>query len=112
MYHPIKRTKCCVKPDELVTLIKKHYLDKTKTVKYQTTDGSEVSHITYSFEAKLKDCEVPINFVVILGKWNKDDVTDVTSSLFHFPKITTKLMGTSQSLSLASNEYVICETSE
>jgi len=77
MYHPIKRTKCCVKPDELVTLIKKHYLDKTKTVKYQTTDGSEVSHITYSFEAKLKDCEVPINFVVILGKWNKDDVTDV-----------------------------------
>ena len=28
---------------------------------------------TYSFEAKLKDCDVPIKFVVILGKWNKDD---------------------------------------
>ena len=73
MYHPIKRTKCCVKPDELVTLIKKHSWDKTKTVKYQTTDGSEVSHRTYSFEAKLKDCKVPIKFVVVLGKWNKDD---------------------------------------
>ena len=73
MYHPIKRTKCCVKPDELVTLIKKHYWDKTKTVKYQTTDGSEVSHRTYSFEAKLKDCDIPIKFVVIFGKWNKDD---------------------------------------
>ena len=73
MYHPIKGTKCCVKPDELVTLIKKHSWDKTKTVKYQTTDGSEVSHRTYSFEAKLKDCKVPIKFVVVLGKWNKDD---------------------------------------
>jgi SRSO17 transposase len=73
MYHPIKRTKCCVKPDELVTLIKKHSWDKTKTVKYQTTDGSEVSHRTYSFEAKLKDGKVPIKFVVILGTWNKDD---------------------------------------
>jgi len=69
----LKRTKCCVKPDELVTLIKKHYWDKTKTVKYQTTDGSEVSHRTYSFEAKLKDCDIPIKFVVIFGKWNKDD---------------------------------------
>ena len=73
MYHPIKRTKCCVKPDELVTLIKKHYWGKTKTIKYQTTDGSEVSHRTYSFEAKLKDCDIPIKFVVIFGKWNKDD---------------------------------------
>ena len=26
-----------------------------------------------SFEAKLKDCDVPIKFVVIFGKWNKDD---------------------------------------
>lgn len=73
MYHPKKKTRCLVKPDELVTLIKQHYWDKTKTVKYQTTDGSEVSHRTYSFEAKLKNCEVPIKFVVIFGKWNKDD---------------------------------------
>jgi len=56
-----------------ILTIKKHYWDKTKTVKYQTTDGSEVSHKTYSFEAKLKDCDIPIKFVVIFGKWNKDD---------------------------------------
>ncbi|MFN3533255.1 MAG: hypothetical protein ACK41Q_12220 [Candidatus Brocadia sp.] len=29
-------------------------------------------HGDYSFEAKLKDCDVPIKFVVIMGKWNKD----------------------------------------
>ena len=73
MYHPVKKTHCCIKPDELVTLIKKHYWDKIKYVTFKTTDGSEVSHKTYSFEAKLKDCDVPIKFVVIFGKWNKDD---------------------------------------
>ena len=73
MSHPIKRTKCCVKPDELVTLIKTHYWHKTKSIKFKTADGSEVSYRTYSFKAKLKDCDVPIKFVVIFGKWNKDD---------------------------------------
>ena len=73
MHHPVKKKHCFVKPDELVTLIKKHYCDKIKFVKFKTTDGSEVSHKTYSFEAKLKDCDIPIKFVVILGKWNKDD---------------------------------------
>ena len=73
MHHPLKQKHCFVKPDELVTLIKKHYCDKIKFAKFKTTDGSEVSHKTYSFEAKLKDCDIPIKFVVILGKWNKDD---------------------------------------
>ena len=30
-------------------------------------------HGDYSFEAKLKNCDVHIKFVVIFGKWNKDD---------------------------------------
>ncbi|MBC8552181.1 MAG: IS701 family transposase [Candidatus Brocadiales bacterium] len=73
MCHPAKKTHCMVKPDELVTLIKKHYWHKIKYVKHKTKDGSEVSYKPYSFEAKLKDCTVPIKFVVIFGKWNKDD---------------------------------------
>ena len=73
MHHPVKRTTCWVKPEELVTLIKKHYWHKTKSIKFKTTDGPEVSYRTYSFEAKLKDCDIPLKFVVVLGKWNKDD---------------------------------------
>jgi len=73
MYHPVKKTHCCIKPDELVTLIKKHYWDKVRYIKYKTSDGSEVSHRTYSFVAKLKDCKVPMKLVVIFGQWNKDD---------------------------------------
>ncbi|MFO0855084.1 MAG: IS701 family transposase [Planctomycetia bacterium] len=79
MHHPTKKTRCCVKSDVLsysrriVTLIKKHYPHKTKSIKLNTADGSEVSYRTYSFEAKRKDCDIPLKFVVILGKWNKDD---------------------------------------
>ena len=57
----------------LTPIIKKHFCHKVKYVKYPSPDGSEVSHKTYSFEAKLKDCDIPIKFVVVLGKWNKDD---------------------------------------
>ena len=72
MYHPAKKTHCMVKPDELVTLIKKHYWHKVKYVKHKTKDRSEVSYKTYSFEAKLKDCTVPIKFVVVFGQWSKE----------------------------------------
>ncbi len=51
MFHPGKKTHGFVKPDELVTLNKKHYWHKTRYIKYKTTDGNEVSRLTYSFEA-------------------------------------------------------------
>lgn len=73
MYHPAKKTHCMVKPGELVTLIKKHYWHKIKYVTHKTKGGNEVSYKTYSFEAKLKDCKVPIKLVVVFGQWNKDD---------------------------------------
>ncbi|NUO09710.1 MAG: transposase [Candidatus Brocadia sp.] len=44
-----------------------------KYIKFKNTDGSEVSHKTYPFGTKLNDGDVPIKFVVIFGKWNKDD---------------------------------------
>lgn len=37
------------------------------------SDGSEVSYKTYTFDAKLNGCNVPLKFVVVLGKWNKED---------------------------------------
>ena len=73
MYHPGKKSHDFVKPDELVTLIRKHYWHKTRHIKYKTTDGNEVSRLTFSFKAQLKDCKVPLKFVVIFGKWSKED---------------------------------------
>ncbi|MCP4368735.1 MAG: hypothetical protein GY797_11585, partial [Deltaproteobacteria bacterium] len=59
-YHPVKKIYCMVKPGELVTLIKKYYADKIKYVTSKSADGSEVSYKTYSFDATLKDCKVPL----------------------------------------------------
>lgn len=73
MFHPSKKTHDFVKPGELVTLIRKHYWHKTRYIKYKTTDGNEVSRLTFSFKAQLKDCKVPLKFVVVFGKWNKED---------------------------------------
>ena len=73
MLHPEKQKYCMVKPDELVTLIKKHHANEIKHITSKSSEGSEVSYKTYTFNAKLKNCVVPLKFVVILGKWNKED---------------------------------------
>lgn len=54
MFHPGKKTHDFVKPDELVTLIKKHYWHKVRYIKYKTSYGNEVSKQVFSFKAQLK----------------------------------------------------------
>ena len=74
MFHPVKKKHVFVKPDELVTLINTHYNHKKRFTKYTHRNGNEVRKWTYSFKAKLKDCNVPLKFVVLFGKWDdKDD---------------------------------------
>lgn len=77
MHHPEKEKHVLVKPDELVTLIKKHHWHETRHIKFKTRDGNEVSKRTFSFEAQLKDCKVPLKFVVVFGKWNSADDKDI-----------------------------------
>ncbi|GJQ48653.1 hypothetical protein KsCSTR_12750 [Candidatus Kuenenia stuttgartiensis] len=69
MYHPEKQKHCRVKPDELVTLIKKHYADKIRHVTLKFSDGSEVSDKTYTFDAELNGCnECPFEVYDNFGK--------------------------------------------
>ncbi|RZV59058.1 MAG: transposase [Candidatus Brocadia sp. BROELEC01] len=111
MRHPVKKNQCLVKPDVLsyrrriVTIIKKHFWDKIKFVKFKTTDGSEVSHKTYSFEAKLNDCDVPIKFVIIFGKWNKDD--DYTYHILVTNNLYSSTSALSKSKKLAHGYFKI-----
>ena len=72
----------------------KNIIGIVKYVKHKTTDGSEVSYKTYSFEANLKDCTVPIKFVVVFGKWSKEDDKKfhilITNQLKAFAKTVIK----------------------
>lgn len=40
-----------------------------------------------------------------------EDVVAIVVVLLHLPRMTTNLMGTTQSLNRASDKYVLCETS-
>lgn len=72
-FHPEKKKNVFLKPDELVTLINKFHRHKKRFIKYKHRNGNEVRRWTFSFEAKLKDCKVPLKFVVVFDKWNDED---------------------------------------
>ena len=73
IYHPEKRKRCFVQQDELVTLVKKHYWHKVKPVIVkETTDGS-IKEMTYQFKGKLKDCSLPLKFVILFGPYGDRD---------------------------------------
>ncbi len=82
-----------------------NYLEE-KYVKHKTTDGSEVSYKTYSFEAKFKDCTVPIKFVVVFGKWSKEDDKKfhilITNQLKASPRMLSKTTYSGGALSIVS----------
>ena len=95
--HPGKKTHSMVKSDglsdsrRLVTPIKKHYSNKIQSIKHKTSDRSEVSYKAYSFEAKPKGGKIPMKFVVILGKWNKEEDNNVcifVTNKLHAPSRT------------------------
>ena len=92
MFHPVKKEHCVIKPDELVTLIRKSFKSKIRRITYKTKGGAEVCLPTYAFKAKLNDCDVALKFLVVLGKWNEED-----DKKFHI-LITNQLEATSKSI--------------
>ncbi|MBW1812002.1 MAG: IS701 family transposase [Deltaproteobacteria bacterium] len=73
VYHPVKRKRCFMQQDELVTLVKKHYWHKIKPVRLKTQDGKTKTVMTYQFKGKLKDCHVPLKIVILFGPYGKKD---------------------------------------
>lgn len=89
-YHPIKRKHCFVKQDGLVKLIKKHYPHKCRIFTCTDKNGKERPWVTYTFKGQLKDCSVPIRFVVVFNKWNDEDDKDVHILITNQTHISTK----------------------
>ena len=76
-YHPGMRKHIFLRVDELVKLVQQFYPHKLKPVKINGHDGKERLHWTYSFNATLKGCSVPVKVVIMFGKWNDEDDKDV-----------------------------------
>jgi len=76
-YHPVKKTCCFVQQDELVTLVKKYYWHKIKPVKIKGPAGKIKTVKAYHFKSKLKDCQVPLKFVILFGPYGHKDLKKV-----------------------------------
>jgi len=72
-YNPAERKHRFFKQDELVKLIKKHYSHKCKAFSFTSKDGKKKTSFTYTFKGTLKDCSVPLRFIVVFGKWDDED---------------------------------------
>lgn len=66
--HPVSKKKSWIRVDELVKLIKKHLIHKTRMANY---NGKLVP--VYSLNAKVKDSDVQLKAFIILSKWSDDD---------------------------------------
>ena len=66
--HPVSKETIWLQQDELVKLIKAHFWDKTKVVRY----GDALLPV-YSFKTKLKGCSVPLTAFVVFNKLSEDD---------------------------------------
>jgi len=70
--HPVSRKSMFIQQDELVTLIKKHYWDKTRFIRYK-----EQLITVYPFKTRLKGCMVPVKAFCVFGKLDEDDQKNV-----------------------------------
>lgn len=76
-YNPAERKHRFFKQDELVKLIKKYYSHKCKGFSFTSKDGKKKTSFTYTFKGTLKDCSVPLRFIVVFGKWDDADDKNV-----------------------------------
>jgi hypothetical protein len=70
---PGERKRRETRTDELVTLIKERRPHRLCPIRFRCADGKEITRFSYTFTAMLKNCEVPLKFIVIFGGWSKDD---------------------------------------
>lgn len=70
---PGERKRRFIKLDDLVTVIKERRSHKLRSIRFRCADGKEVKRLSYAFTATLKNCKVPLKFVIFFGGWSKDD---------------------------------------
>lgn len=69
--HPVTKAKVWMQLDELVKLIKRYLPHKMKGLPY-----NERLLFCYCFDTYLKDCDVPIQACLVIGKWSDEDSKD------------------------------------
>jgi len=75
--HPQTRQPTFLRADQIIPLIKKHFVHRLKHVEIPQQNG-KIKHVfTYGFQSRLKDCSTPLQIFFVFDKWSDNDDKDV-----------------------------------
>lgn len=74
--HPQTKQWRYLRGEQIIPLIKQFYPHKLKSISIPQEDASQKNVLTYSFNAKLKDCKIEVRVIFVFDKWSKHDDND------------------------------------
>jgi hypothetical protein len=75
--HPVTKQWVHLRADQIIPLIKKHYIHRLKHVEAPQQNGKIKHVLTFTMQSKLKDCSTPLQIFFIFDKWSDTDDKDV-----------------------------------
>lgn len=66
-----------LRADQLVPIIKEHYIHRLKHVQVIQQNGKIKNLLTFTFPSRLKDCSTPLQIIFVFEKWSDTDDQDV-----------------------------------
>ena len=74
---PITKQRTYKRADEIIPLIKQHFIHRLKHVEVPQENGKIKHPLTFTMQSKLKDCSTPLQIFFIFDKWSDSDNKDV-----------------------------------
>ena len=75
--HPKTKQWVHLRADQIIPLIKEHYIHRLKHVEIPQKNGKIKHVLTFAMQSRLKDCSTPLQIFFIFDKWSDTDDKDV-----------------------------------
>ena len=74
--HPKTKQWVHLRADQIIPLIKEHYIHRLKHVEIPQQNGKIKHVLTFAMQSRLKDCSTPLQIFFIFDKWSDTDDKD------------------------------------
>lgn len=75
--HPKTKQWVHLRAEEIIPLIKQHYIHRLKHVEIPQQNGKIKNVLTFTMQSRLKDCKTPLQIFFIFDKWSDSDDKNV-----------------------------------
>ena len=75
--HPKTKQWVHLRADQIIPLIKEHYIHRLRHVEIPQQNGKLKHVLTFAMQSRLKDCSTPLQIFFIFDKWSDSDDKDV-----------------------------------